>query len=65
MTTAVTEMRLRYLATERGGQLRVDSLGAYSIVMARDGSLALGPSATLATVQAYLLRIDPAISSAI
>jgi hypothetical protein len=65
MTTATTEMRLRYLATERGGQLRVDGAAAYSIVQALNGAVVVGPSASLAVVQAYLNKIDPLIASAV
>jgi hypothetical protein len=37
MALATTEMRLRYQATERGGQLAIDSAADYSVVLARDG----------------------------
>jgi hypothetical protein len=37
MSLAITEMRLRYLATERGGQPRIGGAAAYSDLLARDG----------------------------
>jgi hypothetical protein len=64
MTTPVTEMRMRYLATERGGQLRIDGPAAYSIVLAHNGTVPVGTSASLATIQAYLAKVDPSIVGA-
>jgi hypothetical protein len=64
VTTPTTEMRMRYLATERGGQLRIDGPAAYSIVHAHNGAVPVGPSASLATVQAYLAPVDKTIVGA-
>jgi hypothetical protein len=33
MALTTTEMRLRYQATERGGQLAIDSAANYSVVL--------------------------------
>jgi hypothetical protein len=37
MSLATTEMRLRYQATERGGQPAIDGATVHSVVLARDG----------------------------
>jgi hypothetical protein len=66
MTTATTEMRLAYLATEHapGGQLVIDAPAAYSIKLAHNGSRVLGPSATLAQAKTFLASVDPSIVNA-
>lgn len=65
MATIETERRMRMLATERGGQLIVDGVSVYSIKLARDGSLLIGPSASLVSVQALLATVDPKIVGAV
>jgi hypothetical protein len=66
MTTANTEMRLAYLATEHapGGQLVIDAPGVYSIKLAHNGARVLGPSANLATTKTFLQSVDPTIATA-
>jgi hypothetical protein len=66
-TSPETERRLRYLASERGGWLRIDTPGtAYSIIAAKDGAVLVGPSASLATIESYVAaRIDPTIVNAV
>jgi hypothetical protein len=45
MATSITTMRLQYPATESGGTLRNDT--STSVIRATDGTLAIGPGASL------------------
>ena len=66
-----TEMRLRYLASEKGDWLRFDTLdilpataATLSLIRAYDGSVAVGTGASLATIATAVVAVDPTITSA-
>jgi hypothetical protein len=59
-----TQMRMQYLATEIGCQLRLDSPTTYSLVKAYDNTLVTGPGATLASTENLHLGVDPTIAGA-
>jgi hypothetical protein len=65
LPSANTIMRLQYLESEKGGQLRIDSTTpGFSGVKAYDGSLAIGPNATLSQIETHCANVDPTITSA-
>jgi len=61
-----TLMRLQYLESEKGGWLRIDdsTTPGFSGVRAFDGSVAIGPNATLAQIETHVANVDPTITSA-
>jgi len=66
LPSANTIMRLQYLESEKGGVLRIDSTTpGFSGIRARDGSLAIGPNASLAAIEAHCATVDPTITSAV
>lgn len=56
-----TEMRMAYLESELGCRLRQDSATTYSAISARDGSIKVGPGASLATIQTHAGMVDKSI----
>jgi hypothetical protein len=57
-------MRLQYLASERGDVLRIDAPAAYSVLLATNGAIAIGPSASLAAIETWCSSVDPSITGA-
>jgi hypothetical protein len=56
-----TEMRMAYLESELGCHLRQDSATTYSAISVFDGSIKVGPGATLATIQTHAGKVDKTI----
>jgi hypothetical protein len=55
------DMRLAYLASEKGCELVMASDGTFTLIFSDTGAILLGPGATQAAVESFVAGIDPTI----